>query len=178
MSRKQSMPLAGVLLPILFSAGCAHSGSATTEHAVGDKVVIPPLSYVVIESDWHSQLGDAFKIRSPEQRFMEIALSITNAGNSDVSIPLLTLENSQGQSFVESDSGDGVDNWLGLIRTIKPAQTEMGKVLFDVPLASYRLRLTDGGGPGAEKYAWVSVPLRIDVDTGVPSPGSSGIPAK
>ncbi len=159
----------GCLLLIALT-GCARSQPAPSEHTIGDKVLLAPLTYVVVESDWYTQLGDAFKVRSPEQRFMEVTLSVTNGGGSEVSIPLLTLESSGGQTFVESDNGEGVENWLGLIRNIKPGETQQGKVLFDVPLASYRLRLTDGGGPGAEKYEWVSVPLRIDVDTGVSAP--------
>ena len=59
---------------------------------------------------------------------------------------------------------------MGLLRTLSPAQTLEGKLLFDVPLTSYRLRLTDGAGPGIEKYGWVSIPLRMDVDTDVPTP--------
>lgn len=153
--------------------GCNRSQPASTEHALGDKVLLAPLTYVIVESDWYTQLGDAFKVRSPQQRFMEVTLAVTNGGGSEVSIPLLTLESSGGQTFVESDNGEGVENWLGLIRNIKPGETQQGKVLFDVPLASYRLRLTDGAGPGAEKYAWVSVPLRIDVDTGVSAPSPS-----
>jgi len=142
---------------------------------MGEKVTLGPLTYSVIEANWHSQLGDAFKIRSPQQRFLEIALSVTNGGGSDVSVPLLALQNSEGQTYLESDSGDGVENWLGLLRTISPAQTQQGAILFDVPLTSYKLRLTDGAGPGAEKYGFVTIPLRIDVDTGVetPTPGSS-----
>ncbi len=60
---------------------------------------------------------------------------------------------------------------MGLLRTIAPAQTQQGKIIFDVPLASYKLRVTDGAGPGAEKYTWITIPLRMDVDSDVPTPG-------
>jgi hypothetical protein len=45
--------------------------------------------------------------------------------------------------------------------------------MFDVPLTSYRLRLTDGGSPGTEKNAWVDIPLRLDANVPVeaPAPG-------
>ena len=166
--------ITGCLLLMSLTA-CSRSQPASTEHTLGDQVQLPPLTYVVVESDWYTQLGDAFKVRSPQQRFMEVTLSVTNGGGSDVSIPLLTVENSGGQTFVESDNGEGVENWMGLIRNIKPGETQKGKVLFDVPLASYRLRLTDGAGPGADKYAWVSIPLRMDVDTGVSVPAPSPV---
>lgn len=162
-----------VLALSLLLAGCNRAAVSTADHAMGEKVGVGPLTYTVIESNWSSQLGEGFKIRSPQQRFLMITLSVTNGGGSDIPVPLLTLESSGGRSFVESDNGDGVDNWLGLIRNVSPAQTMQGKILFDVPLGSYRLRLTDGAGAGAERYSWVSIPLRIDVDTGVqtPTPG-------
>jgi hypothetical protein len=147
---------------------------------MGEKLTLGPLTYVVIDSTWLGQLGDALKLRPPQQRFLVISLSITNGGGGDVAVPLLNLENSDGRDFLESDNGEGVDDWLGLIRSIKPAETLKGKILFDVPLTSYRLRLTDGAGPGAEKYGWVSIPLRLDVDTDVqaPTPGSVVLPDK
>lgn len=165
----------GVLALSVFLAGCNHAAVSQADHAMGEKVGIGPLTYTVIEANWLSQLGEGFKIRSSQQRFLAIKLSVTNGGGSDVPVPLLTLENSDGKSFVESDNGDGVDNWLGLLRNVSPAQTMEGKILFDVPLGSYRLRLTDGAGAGAEKYSWVSIPLRMDVDTGVQTPAPGDI---
>jgi hypothetical protein len=153
-----------------FLAGCSRAAPARYEYPMGEKVPVGPLTYNVIDSSWQTQLGDAFKLRLPQQRFLLITVSVTNGGGSDVSVPLFTLENSNGQSFLESESGEGVDNWFGLLRTISPAQTQQGQLVFDVPLTSYRLRLTDGAGPGVEKYTWVSVPLRMDVDT-VGTPG-------
>ena len=157
---------------VLFLAGflCACNSAkpqAAADHIMGEKVTVGPLVYDVIESSWHSQLGDAFNLRPAQQRFLEITLSITNSSGSDRAVPLLHAVNSEGQEYIESDNGEGVQNWLGLLRNIGAAQTQEGKILFDVPLTSYRLRLTDGAGPGEEKYAWVSIPLRMDVDTGV-----------
>src|SRR5580692_10729253 len=158
-------------LPLVFLgalAGCGNKGnSLRIDYPMGERVSLGPLTYNVVESVWRSQLGDAFKMRIPEQRFFLITISVTNGGGRDVSVPLLNLENNNGQSFLESNSGEGVDNWFGLLRNLNPAQTQQGRILFDVPLSSYRLRLTDGGGPGAEKYGWVTIPLRIDVDTDV-----------
>ena len=137
---------------------------------MGEKVAVGPLTYNVIESTWRSQLGDAFRVRSPQQRFLLLTVSVTNGGGNDVSVPLLSLENSAGQDILESDNGEGVDNWFGLLRNISPVQTQQGRLVFDVPLSSYRLRLTDGGEPGSEKYAWVTIPLRMDVDSELQAP--------
>jgi hypothetical protein len=102
-----------------------------------------------------------------------LTLSVTNGGGRQVSVPLLSLQNQNGQTFSESEDGEGLDNWFGLLRNIDPAQTQQGIILFDVALTSYRLRITDGGEPGADRFAWVQIPLRIDADDGidVPVPG-------
>jgi hypothetical protein len=164
--------LAGLLV------GCSHAAPPPTDFAMGEKVKLGPLIYTVIDSSWHSQLGESFKLRGAQQRFLILTLAVTNSGGSDVSIPLLTLENSEGQTFLESDNGEGVDNWLGLLRNISPAQTQQGRILFDAPLTSYRLRLPDGGGPGEEKYGWVTIPLRMDVDSDVQTTIPGGAPGK
>lgn len=141
---------------------------------MGERVTVGPLTYNVVETAWRSQLGDVLRIRVPEQRFLLITISVTNGGGKEISVPLLTLENQSGKDFRETDQGEGVDNWFGLLRDLRPAETQQGRILFDVPLTSYRLRLTDGGDSGVEKYAWVEIPLRIDTDSGVtlPAPGN------
>jgi hypothetical protein len=177
----RNLSRAGSVLVLLtgFLAGCNHADLAPAEHAMGEKLTLGPLTYNVIESNWYSQLGEGFNIRSAQQRFLAITLTITNGGGSDAGVPLLSIENSEGKSTTESDNGEGLSNWLGLLRNIAPAQTMEGRILFDVPLASYRLRVTDGGGPGAEKYGWVAIPLHMDTDTGVltPTPGDAANPS-
>jgi len=143
---------------------------------MGERVTVGPLTYNVVESSWRSQLGSELKLRMPQQRFLMITISVTNGGGHEVAVPLLTLENSSGQSYLESDNGEGVDNWFGILRSLGAAQTQQGRILFDVPLTSYKLRLSDGGPAGTEKYSWVQIPLRMDTDTGVQTPAPE--PAK
>jgi hypothetical protein len=145
-------------------AACSRENSARIDYAMGDHVPIGSLTYTVIESRWQTQLGDPLKLRVPQQRFFLIRISVTNGGGSEVSVPLLQLESYAGQTYQESQDGEGVSNWLGLIRTLRPAETLQGQILFDVPLTSYRLRVPDGAGPGAEKYAWIAIPLRMEAD--------------
>jgi hypothetical protein len=97
----------------------------------------------------------------------------TNGGGSEVALPFFVLEGPNGKEIKEEENGQGVDNWFGLLRTLKPAENHQGIIVFDAPLTSYRLRLTDGGEPGTEKLIWVEIPLRIDTDTSisVPTPG-------
>ncbi len=144
---------------------------------MGERAVIGPLSYNVIETVWKSQLGNEFKIRVPQQRFLLITITATNGGGRDISVPMLVLEGQDGKQYPESPDGEGVDQWFGLLRTLNPAQTQQGRLLFDVPLGAYRLRLTDGGSPGSEKYGWVEIPLRIDPET-FSSPFLETTPAK
>ncbi len=162
------IPLAAVLT--LSGCGGKNNVSTRIDYEMGEKVSVGPLTYNVIESSWRSQLGNEFKMRLPQQRFLVITLSVTNGGGREVAVPMLTLENSNGQSFLESDNGEGIDNWFGILRNLPPAQTQQGRIVFDVPLTSYKLRLSDGGPAGSEKYSWVQIPLRMDTDTGVQVP--------
>jgi hypothetical protein len=150
--------------------GCGAKQTTRIDYQMGERVVIGSLTYNVVETTWRSQLGDGFKLRIPDQRFLLISISVTNGGGREVSVPLLQLENQNNQTFPELDNGEGVDNWFGILRTLTPAQTQQGRIAFDVPLSSYRLRLTDGGSPGSEKFAWVEIPLRMDTEPSVESP--------
>ena len=162
------------LLTIALAAGLALAGckkeSQQTDFQMGERVVATPMLYNVVQTMWRTQLGDLFKVRVPDHRFLLISLSATNNGGKPVAVPFLTLEGSNREEFHELQTGDGVDNWFGLLREIAPGETRVGNIVFDVPLASYRLRLTDGGEPGSERLVWVEIPLRIDTDTGVTAP--------
>lgn len=171
---KISWAATGAVLACLFLSGCRKgANSAQIDFGMGDKVVVGPLTYTVIDATWQGQLGEGYKTRTPEQRFLLLTVAVTNSGGKELSVPLLQLEAANGPTFTEIANGEGVDQWFGLLRNVSPAQTLQGKVVFDVPLTSYRLRLTDGGEPGFERYAWVQVPLHIDTDTSVavPLPG-------
>lgn len=163
------------LLPLLLALGGCHSENSTrVDYSMGERVPLGPLTYTVVETAWQTQLGQGFKVRSPENRFLLITLSATNGGGADVSIPLLNLEAPDGRTYQELSNGEGVDNWFGFLRTVSPAETQQGHILFDVPLTSYKLRLSSGD-PTSEKAAWVQIPLRMDTDIRVnsPVPGST-----
>jgi hypothetical protein len=129
--------------------------------------------YNVVQTVWRTQLGGLFSARSPENRFLLITLSATNGGGKEIALPFFTLEGRNGKEYKEMENGNGVENWFGLLRTLNPAETRQGNLMFDVPLTSYRLRLSDGGEPGTEKNVWVEIPLRLDTDTSIsmPAPG-------
>jgi hypothetical protein len=154
----------------LFSSGCGKPRETHTDYSMGERVPVGQLTYSVVDSAWRNQLGESFRVRSPEQRFLLVKISVTNPTSKDVSIPLLTLEGSNGQTYRELANGEGVENWFGLLRTISPGETQQGNVLFDVPLTSYKLRMPDVADEGLEKYASVQIPLRIDSDLPLQAP--------
>jgi len=154
----------------LFFTACQKAPVAATQFAMGERVPVGQMTYSVVESEWKTQLGESFKIRSPENRFLLIKLSVTNGTGQDASIPLFTLEASNGQTYRELSNGEGVVNWFGLLRTISPGQTQQGAIVFDVPLTSFKLRVPDISDPGLERYVTVQIPLRLDSDVPIPSP--------
>jgi hypothetical protein len=141
-----------------------------SEYSMGERIPIGQMTYVVVESTWRNQLGESFRVRTPDQRFLLIKLSVTNGTGKDVSIPLLTREGSSGQTYRELANGEGVDSWFGVLRTISPGQTQQGNIVFDVPLTSFKLRVPDVADEALEKYVSVPIPLRIDADLPIQSP--------
>lgn len=167
--------LGSASLFVLLLGGCQKAGPTRTDFSMGERVPVGQMTYSVIESAWRPQLGEGFKIRTPESRFLLIRISVTNGTGKDVSIPLLTLEGNNGQTYQEIANGEGVDNWFGLLRTLTPGETQQGNILFDVPLTSYKLRVPDVNVSGFEGYASVQIPLRIDSDVPVQAPISPDI---
>jgi hypothetical protein len=165
-----------VLLVALLLAGCGPQGETRINYDVGERVTLGSVTYLVVETGWRNQLGEMFQVRSPRNRFLVITLSVTNGGGSDMSIPLLELQASNGQTYQELADGAGLANWMGILRSVAPAETRQGRILFDVPLTSYKLRLPELNDSGYERFAWVEVPLRIDgetVQSPMPGPGDS-----
>jgi hypothetical protein len=165
-----SLWLVSLLLVVALLAGCKKQNSEQIDFQMGERVTDGPMVYNVVQTEWHTQLGDVFKVRIPEHRFLLISLSATNSGGKSVSVPFLTLEGPNGEQYQELQTGEGVGNWFGLLRDVGPAETRQGNIVFDVPLTSFRLRLTDGAEPGTEKFVWVEIPLRMDTDSTIATP--------
>lgn len=149
---------------VTLGSGCSSPKAikSTADFKLGEPVGVGSLTYNVIETSWASQLGSISIARLPERNFLLVHLSVTNGGGQSVSIPFLTVENAAGDHFQESENGQGVDSWLGMLREVKPAETEQGWILFDVPTNSYRLQLVDGGESSVEHSAYVALPLHLD----------------
>lgn len=128
---------------------------------MGERVQVGPLVYTVLEADWENELGDGANSRIPKNRFLVIRLSVQNAGSKELTLPLLTLEDDKRQETLELDNGQGVEDWMGLLRHVTPANTIQGRIVFDVPVAPYQLRLTDAAELENERTAYVSIPLKL-----------------
>lgn len=171
-------PPAILLLAALLVCGCARQSSRTSRvFALGERVEVGPLVYIVQDTEWREQLGEAATARTPQHRFLLVRLSVTNSGIREADIPPLTLVASDGRTYNELSRGDGVPEWLGYLRTLRPAATEHGRVVFDAPTGAYRLRVAALGEDDEEAHALVDLPyqatpgLQIPLTTpGVPSP--------
>jgi hypothetical protein len=58
-----------------------------------------------------------------------------------------------------------VPQWIGYLRTVKPAESAQGNLVFDAPPAHYKLRLTD---ENEENPAYVDIPLSFGAE--IPPP--------
>ena len=162
-----------LLIPLMvLLAGCQQQTRTNLNYEMGERVELGPFTYTVVENSWRGDLGEGFQVRNAKNRFLVLNISVTNGGGSEASVPMLALEGSSGQLFQELSDGSGLTNWLGILRSVKPAETLQGRIVFDVPLGAYRLRLPDGGETGYEKYSWVTIPLNMDPTTvQAPLPG-------
>lgn len=128
---------------------------------MGEKVRVGKFTYDVIESNSKTQLPATPTPRVPERNFLLLRVSITNGGGQEKVAPSMFLENSSGDTFPEIPNGAGIDNWLGLLRKVPPAQTDEGWILFDVPTDSYRLKIVEADDAGNETAVYVRIPLKL-----------------
>ncbi len=152
--------------PALILSGCNRSGEKNSSElgtfAMGNRVQVGPFSYNVLEAQWRNQVTEGATAKLPAHRFLLIRISVTNGGGEEISVPSMSLETAAGNSFYEVTEGmQDFPQWFGVLRKVKPAQTETGTIVFDAPPGSYKLRLGDGGEIGAEKTALVEIPLEL-----------------
>ena len=120
--------------------------------------------YNVYDTQYLLKLGDEPDVRVPVNRFLTIHLTAVNSGGAkaDESIPTLTLLDDSGAVYNEMDNGAGVTQWLGFARTVRPAESVTGNVVFDVAPKHYKLRIADETD---SHYALVDLPLTFGDST-------------
>jgi hypothetical protein len=167
-----SVSLAAVLTvaTLISCSSSAGGNSVVPQYAMGERAQAGAVIYTVFEKRWMAQLGAGESARIPKNRFLLLRLSMVNSGSGEAMAPSMTLIDDNGQRFPELSDGDGVPQWTGFIRRIKPADTMTGNVVFDVPASHYKLELTD---ESEEKKALVDIPLSFEQDqVPVPAPGA------
>jgi hypothetical protein len=155
---------AAVALALCALAGCSSANTSETSskiYSMGERAQAGTLIYTITEAEWLDRLGDEPNVRVPEHKFLAIRMSVTNSGVAPSAIPVLNLTDSRGQRYPEQTNGEGLTEWLGFLRQVKPANTERGRVLFDVPVAAYRLRVVNDAEPENERAALVDIPLHL-----------------
>src|SRR5207248_182027 len=83
------------------------------------------------EAEWKTQHGTGQQASVPAHRYLVVHLSATNGGAETVSLPPLMLTDDSGQVYGEAPIAGDIPAALGLVRTLKPADTLDGRVLFD-----------------------------------------------
>jgi hypothetical protein len=138
-------PLAAFALLSLTLTACS-SGTPvrnSVTFTAGDKASVEQLTYSIVDTQILPRLGDDASPRTPQHRFYLVNFSVSNAGNSDLAIPGMTLVDDSGKAYEELPDGTGVQHWLGVTRRVQSNQTEQGSVIFDAPAGHYKLKLTD-----------------------------------
>jgi hypothetical protein len=164
MNKLKAMRLIPVMAIMAAFGSCSSSGGSSQLKQMGEPVQVAELVFTVQEVDWRNEIGSSI----PKGRFAVIKLSVTNNGGQEVSVPLLALEDTKGDSFPEVSEVEGLENWLGLLRTLSPADNIQGNIVFDVNPGEYRLRVTGGSDPERERTAFIQIPLSIPKSSPTP----------
>ena len=154
----------------LLSCSSPAQNSVIPVYTLGDRAVAGSLIYVAFDTQWKTQLETGVVPRTPANRFFMIRLSILNSGNRDASAPALTLTDEKGQKYPELSDGEGVPQWLGYVRKVKPAENLMGYIVFDAPPQHYKLDVTD---ESEEHKAIIDIPFSFAGDTPIEIPDPS-----
>jgi len=148
---------------VVLLGGCAPSGPPlVSKYLMGEKVQLGKLSYTVFETQWMTQFGEGPMARVPQNRFFLVRFSAVNGGSDDVPVPNMTIQDDRGQVYEELSTGEGVPQWAGYLRKVKPADSVQGNALFDAPPGHYKLKLSD---ETITKAALIDIPLSFGAET-------------
>jgi hypothetical protein len=176
-SRLRMAGLCLLLAAMLTGSSCKHgpTGGARV-FRTGEPVQVGQLVFTVLDAEWRPQIDDPAAAKYPTHRFFVVRLTVTNSGATETTIPHLSLQDAKGKRYPEFAEAGGVPEWFGVLRRIRPVETQQGRVVFDVPVSAYQLRVTDDFERAEEKYALVEIPLRLESEapaapiTPVPAP--------
>ena len=166
MRRLRLIPILAAITAALLLSACSRSSSSPARtYSMGEKVTSGRIIYTVYETQWMPQLGEGPAARVPQHRFFLVRMTAVNSGSAEVIMPNVTVEDDKGNSYAELQNGDGVPQWVGYLRQVKPAESAQGNLVFDAPPAHYKLRVSD---ENEENPAYVDIPLSFGAE--VPPP--------
>jgi hypothetical protein len=145
---------------ILLLSGCNSEDKPLPMFSVGEPAPTGHLTYTVRSTEWLNQIGEAPTIKTPQNRFLAVRISVTNGSMQETLLPSLKLMGGGFDDTAEIDAS-GLPEWLGTIRRVGPAMTRTGFVVFDVPRNSYRLKVSDSEFDD-EKAVLIDIPLQLD----------------
>ena len=128
-------------------------------YQLGDRAPVGHLIYTVLEKQWENQLGQGADARIPQNKFYLLKLTVVNSGGGEVIIPNTILTDDAGTDYPEASDGEGVKDWIGNTRQVRPNETLQGSLLFDVQPKHYRLRVFS---EDEKQMAFVDIPLSFD----------------
>lgn len=131
-------------------------------YAMGEKVPLGPFIYNAFETQWLTHLGDDVTPRLPQHRFFLVRTSILNSGGSELIGPNLSIVDDNGNVYEELSNGEGVPQWIGYLRQLKPADSSQGNLVFDAPPRHYKLKVLDDTG---ERAALIDIPLSFNAES-------------
>jgi len=160
--------LVAVVAAATLSTGCGEpeSSAPVRTFAMGERITLGHIVYTVYETQWMTHLGNGAEAHVPQNRYFLVRMSATNSSNREFIVPNLTLEDDNGTSYPElgGDSAQGVPQYIGYLRRLKPAESVQGHALFDAPPRHYKLKIRD---EDSEKTAYVDIPLSFTSESPV-----------
>ena len=149
-------------LALVLLAGCSSQDGGAKPgggkaYVMGSPAAVGPLSYTVMHSSWKETIETGDGVTTPKHRFLVLDISIASGGSEEAGVPLLFLVDAKGNETMEEQKMLGLTGWLGLLRVIRPVETMSGTIVFDVPMANYKLKVTSGGDPEKEVEAFINV---------------------
>jgi hypothetical protein len=168
MRRSRSQLFLAAFAALLLSGCSGAEKFPVRTYQMGERVTLGPFIYSAFETQWLTHIGEESSSRIPKHRFFLVRTSIVNSTSKEILAPNLSLVDERGQSYPELSDGEGVPQWIGYLRQLKPSDSAQGNLVFDAPPSHYKLRVTDDTG---ERVALIDIPLSFNAESpGVTAP--------
>ena len=131
-------------------------------YTLGERVDLGHIVYTVFETQWLTHIGEGPDARIPQDRFFLVRMSATNSLGTDLMVPNVSVQDDNGNSYPELSDGEGVPQWIGFLRNVKPVESAQGNLVFDALPRHYKLKLSDETG---ERTAYIDIPLSFGAET-------------